>query len=354
MISIVGRALANVILALSLLLAAAGLFASYAAAKESDSEIAQSVKEEEEAFGDFYKSLVESAEQPTSMPDMALGSATAPVTIFYYASLNCDDTCKRNLQTVKTQYVDTGKARLIIRMTAFDVPSTAAEMFARCTASGDAVKYYTTFLTLIGEAASLKTDPFNTLIRNGTQTGMGLQAVKACLTDQTVLTKIAADTNFAKTKLIVDDLNTSNVLVTGANFYDTDSMGFFDFDRLDWRLRSGQAHGAPPAQSPPVLIFFDSQSSALTSAAKAIVPAIKDRIGKSSRIAIVGHCDTSETDAGALSLARAEEVKKSLVALGAPKGAAITVAGNGATEPLAPTGPHVSDPRNRYVSITIE
>ena len=87
--------------------------------------------------------------------------------------------------------------------------------------------------------------------------------------------------------------------------------------------RCGTGFAAPET----FLIFFENQSSELISSANEIVRAISDRVRPNARIAINGHCDTSEADPDKLSLARALAVQKALLAAKLAAGATITVAG---------------------------
>ena len=67
--------------------------------------------------------------------DKILGSETAPVTIIEYASLTCSH-CKsfheNTLPKLKSDFIDTGKVRYILREFAFDPVSKAGFMLARC------------------------------------------------------------------------------------------------------------------------------------------------------------------------------------------------------------------------------
>jgi outer membrane protein OmpA-like peptidoglycan-associated protein len=113
-------------------------------------------------------------------------------------------------------------------------------------------------------------------------------------------------------------------------------------------------HTPAVAQSGAFSIYFEYQKFDVTPDAQQLVVLIKGDIKKSSRVTLVGHCDTSESDSEKLSLARAMEIQKELVTLGIPPRVAITVVGKGATELQKPTGPGVREPRNRFVSIIIE
>jgi protein-disulfide isomerase len=76
--------------------------------------------------------------------DMALGSPKAPVTVIEYASVGCPHCAAWNNQvfpTIRTQYIATGKARLVVREMLTGDPAVAAAgfMLARCAGSA---KYF--------------------------------------------------------------------------------------------------------------------------------------------------------------------------------------------------------------------
>ncbi len=72
---------------------------------------------------------------PTSLPDMTLGQPTAPVTMIEYASMTCSH-CgnfdKTVLDTLKTDYIDTGKVFYVFREYPLDQLAFAASIAARC------------------------------------------------------------------------------------------------------------------------------------------------------------------------------------------------------------------------------
>ena len=76
---------------------------------------------------------------PGPLPDFVTGKEDAPVTIVEYASLTCGACGYFNtkvLPALKAKYIDTGKARLILRPFARDGLDAAAWMLAYC-AGGD-------------------------------------------------------------------------------------------------------------------------------------------------------------------------------------------------------------------------
>ncbi|MBV9016396.1 MAG: DsbA family protein, partial [Alphaproteobacteria bacterium] len=67
--------------------------------------------------------------------DRILGKADAPITIIEYASLTCPHCAHFNTQvlpTLKEKWIDTGKAKLVLRDFPLDEPALRAAMVARC------------------------------------------------------------------------------------------------------------------------------------------------------------------------------------------------------------------------------
>ncbi|WP_245308683.1 DsbA family protein [Aurantimonas sp. 22II-16-19i] len=70
------------------------------------------------------------------LPDIVIGDPNAPVTIVEYASMTCGHCAnfhESSYPVIKKDYIDTGKAKLIIREFPFDPRALAAFMLARCT-----------------------------------------------------------------------------------------------------------------------------------------------------------------------------------------------------------------------------
>ena len=79
--------------------------------------------------------------KPVSLPDMALGSATATVTITEYASMTCPhcaDFNEKVFPKIKSEYIDTNKVRYVFREFPLDIKAAAGSMLARCIAKDDA------------------------------------------------------------------------------------------------------------------------------------------------------------------------------------------------------------------------
>jgi hypothetical protein len=110
------------------------------------------------------------------------------------------------------------------------------------------------------------------------------------------------------------------------------------------------------AQQRSFLLFFDFEKTEIGQGGMGIVQAVADAIksnSKAGKIVLVGHTDTAE--ASSLSLVRALEAAKALVATGAlPADAEISITGVGASKPLVQTGPNVHEPQNRFVAILLD
>src|SRR6266481_5520213 len=170
--------------------------------------------------------------KPQSLPDMALGPANASVTITEYASITCPHCAAFNetvFPKIKSEYIDTGKVRYVFREFPLDIKAAAGSMLARCIAKDDAGKYFAVIDMLFKQQNDWVTkNTTETLTRIGKQAGLNQQAVEACLKDQALLDKIAADQKFAAEVLKVNSTPTffiNGEMVKGA-------VSFEDFDKL--------------------------------------------------------------------------------------------------------------------------
>jgi len=150
--------------------------------------------------------------KPVSLPDMALGKADAAVTITEYASMTCPHCAAFNANVfpkIKEEYIDTGKVRYIFREFPLDIKAAAGSMLSRCIANGDAQKYFAvTDMLFRSQNDWAVKNTAETLTRIGKQAGLSQQQVEACLKDQSLLDKIAADQKYASDVLKVDSTPT--------------------------------------------------------------------------------------------------------------------------------------------------
>ncbi len=150
--------------------------------------------------------------KPVSLPDMALGPNDAAVTITEYASMTCPHCATFNEQVfpkIKKEYIDTGKVRYIFREFPLDIKAAAGSMLSRCIAKDDAQKYFAVTDMLFRQQNDwVMKNTTETLTRIGKQAGLTQQQVEACLKDQALLDKIAADQKYASDVLKVDSTPT--------------------------------------------------------------------------------------------------------------------------------------------------
>ena len=150
--------------------------------------------------------------KPVSLPDMALGPASAAVTITEFASMTCPHCAAFNKDVfpkIKAEYVDPGKVRYVFREFPLDIKAAAGSMLARCIAKTDSGKYFAAVDLLFkqqNEWAGAKTT--EVLKRIGKQAGLTEQNVEDCLKDQALLDKIAADQKYANEVLKVNSTPT--------------------------------------------------------------------------------------------------------------------------------------------------
>jgi protein-disulfide isomerase len=168
--------------------------------------------------------------KPVSLPDMALGSANAPLTIVEYSSLTCPhcaDFAENVLPMLQSKYVDSGKLRFVSREFPLEIKAAGASMLARCAANGDAQKYFEATAMLFKQQQALLEHTTDTLKAVGSKFGMSEEAVEACVKDNALLDKIKADQDFAYDKLKVDA--TPTFFINGERV--KGSMSFEEFDK---------------------------------------------------------------------------------------------------------------------------
>ena len=150
--------------------------------------------------------------KPVSLPDMALGPATAIVTITEYASMTCPhcaDFNEKVFPKIKSEYIDTNKVRYVFREFPLDIKAAAGSMLARCIAKDDGPKYFAVIDLLFKQQGEwVMKNTAETLTRIGKQAGLTQSQVEDCLKDQALLDKIAADQKFAAEVLKVNSTPT--------------------------------------------------------------------------------------------------------------------------------------------------
>jgi protein-disulfide isomerase len=170
--------------------------------------------------------------KPMALPEMALGSPKARVTIVGYLSLTCPYCAhfeENVLPLLQTKYIDSGKVRFVSREFPLDLTAITAAMLVRCIAHGDAKKYFDALAQSFILQSALRAQPLATLQTIGHRAGMDDSAVETCLKDQAQLDKLKADVQFANEQLKVEVTPT---------FFINDEMlkGTMTFEELDKKL----------------------------------------------------------------------------------------------------------------------
>lgn len=132
--------------------------------------------------------------EPGPLPEMALGEASAPVTIVEYMSMTCPHCAKFHNETfdaIKAKYVDSGKVRFIVREFPFDPRAAAAFMLARC---APAEQYFPMISMLFKqqEQWAAAENGREALLQMSKLAGFTQQSFEACLTNQQLLDDVNA------------------------------------------------------------------------------------------------------------------------------------------------------------------
>jgi len=188
------------------------------------------------AFADSamaQSAIAASVAKPVSLPDIAIGSAKAPVTITEYSSMSCPH-CAAFGQNVfpmlRSKYIDTGKVRFVFREFPLDIKAAAASILARCAGKGDSEKYLGAVETLFKLQERLMAQTKDTLIYVGKLHGLSEQEVETCEKDQAQFDKLTADQRYAHQELKVT--STPTFFLNGVRL-----RGSMSFEELEERIK---------------------------------------------------------------------------------------------------------------------
>jgi protein-disulfide isomerase len=123
------------------------------------------------------------------LKDIFIGKPDSKVTIVEYASMTCPH-CKhfheKTLPEITKKYLDTGKARLVLREFPFDPRAAAAFMLSRCSAED---KYYPMVSVLFQQQQNWAAadDAQAALLQIARLAGFSQESFQACLTNQKLL-----------------------------------------------------------------------------------------------------------------------------------------------------------------------
>jgi len=150
--------------------------------------------------------------------DRVLGKPDAPVTIVEYASLTCPHCAhfaKDVLPKLKPKWIDSGKAKLVMRPFPLDEPALRAEMVARC---APPAKYYPLIETLFEtqDTWAISKDWRSALERTARLAGISKKDFDACLANKAVEDMVVSSRLVAATQLGVN--STPSFFVNGNKF----------------------------------------------------------------------------------------------------------------------------------------
>lgn len=133
-------------------------------------------------------SPAEAADNGALLPDIAIGSADAPITLIEYASYTCSHCAhfhEEVFKPLKRDYIDTGKVRFILREVYFDKYGLWGGQIAQC---GGDLKYYGIAGLLFSEQMNWIGDGKEpTIAENlrkiGLKAGLTKDQIETCLND---------------------------------------------------------------------------------------------------------------------------------------------------------------------------
>jgi protein-disulfide isomerase len=178
---------------------------------------------------------------PGPLPEMMMGSADAPNTIVEYASMTCPHCALFQttiLPELKTKYIDTGKARYILREFPLDNLAVAAFMLARCAGYG---RYFPMVDALFATQTTWAVpgaDGKDKLLLIARQAGLSKEQFDKCLADKDLFNKIVEVRSRGNETFQVD--STPTFFINGKRL-----MG--DHQLKDFAV----AFGETPGESPP-------------------------------------------------------------------------------------------------------
>jgi len=153
-----------------------------------------------------------------SQDDRVLGNPDAPITIVEYASLGCPHCAHFTndvLPEIKKAWIDTGKAKLVLRDFPLDEPSLRAAMIARCAPPDRFYAFADTFFASQDKWMGTK-DYREALARLAKLGGMGRDEFESCLKNTALENRIVEQRLIAAQQLDVNA--TPTFFINGSKF----------------------------------------------------------------------------------------------------------------------------------------
>jgi protein-disulfide isomerase len=167
--------------------------------------------------------------------DHILGKPDAPITIIEYASLTCPHCAafdRETLPSVKKDWIETGKAKLVFRDFPFDQPALRGAQLAAC-AGPD---HYFNFIDAMfqqQESWARASDPVAALGRLAKLGGMSDDQVQACLKDEKLANRIVEIRLAAEKELGVN--STPTFFINGKKL-----VGDLPYDKFQEALKAAE------------------------------------------------------------------------------------------------------------------
>jgi protein-disulfide isomerase len=205
--------------------------------------------------------------QPGALPDVVIGKADAPVTIVEYASMTCPHCAQ--FQTVvfpqlKAKYIDSGKAKYMLREFPLDNLAVGAFMLARCAGED---RYYPMVDGLFGTQETWAVpgpEAKDKLLLIARQAGFSKERFDQCLGDKELFNKIVETRSRGHDRFAVD--STPTFFVNGKRMKGDHQLKDFDAMFAELGVTAPAATEAPSASEPMPPSAETPQPSAAPSA----------------------------------------------------------------------------------------
>jgi len=157
--------------------------------------------------------------------DRILGNPDAPITIVEYASLTCPHFANDVLPELKKKWIDSGKAKLVLRDYPLDEPALRAAMIARCAPPDRFYAYVDTFFAAQDKWVMAR-DYREALARLVKLGGMSQDEFDNCLKNTELENKIVEGRLVASKELDVN--STPTFFINGTKFAGAPTVEEFD------------------------------------------------------------------------------------------------------------------------------
>ena len=201
------------------------------------------------AFVVSFAGLARAQTVPAPAPDdIALGKPDAPIAIYEFASLTCPHCAEFDAETlpkVRTEWIDTGKARLVFRDYPLDQNALKAAMIARCAPPDQFFNFIDVlFKSQLNWAVGSPDQVTQALSRIARLGGIGEDKFNQCLNDKALSDRILGERLAGQNQYGVD--STPTFFVNGNKV-----VGALPYEQFDKELEAAMPGGALAAAATP-------------------------------------------------------------------------------------------------------